>query len=128
MKKIILAITLMVTSLLADVKYVDIFDAYDKAAAEHKTVMVMLSKEGCPGCQYMENIVFKDKNIEKLLNDNFVIAHVDIDKDGLPDGMDYFATPTFYFVTPDEKILKRINGGENAKDFAKTLNEVKAKK
>ena len=128
MKKIIFILALLVSSLFADVKYIDIFDVYDKAEAEHKTVIVMLSKEGCPGCEYMESIVFTDKKIAKLLKDNFVVAHVDIDKDGIPDGMDYFATPTFYFQDADEKILKRMNGGENAKDFAKTLSEMKAKK
>ena len=128
MKKIILLVALLVSSLMADVKYVDIFDAYDKAASEHKKVMVMLSKEGCPGCEYMESIVFKNKDVEKYLKENFVIAHVDIDKDGLPDEMDYFATPTFYFQDADEKILKRLNGGKNAKEFLETLKEIKAKK
>ena len=128
MKKIVVLLSLLVASLFADVKYIDIFDAYDKAAAEKKTVMVMLSKEGCPGCAYMENVVFKNGDVEKYLKKNFVIAHVDIDKDGLPDGMDYFATPTFYFQNADEKILKRLNGGENAKDFLETLKKVRATK
>lgn len=128
MKKIIFALLLLVSSVFADVEYVDIFDVYDKAADEHKVVMVMLSKEGCPGCQYMENVVFNDKKIAKILKDKFVVAHVDIDKDGIPDGMDYFATPTFYFLDADENILKKLTGGENAKDFASTLQKVKAKK
>ncbi len=128
MKKIILLIALFISSLMADVKYIDIFDAYDKAASEHKKVMVMLSKEGCPGCEYMESIVFKNKDVENYLQKNFVVVHVDIDKDGLPDGMDYFATPTFYFQDADNKILKRLNGGKNAKDFLETLKEIKAKK
>jgi thiol:disulfide interchange protein len=127
MRKIFVLLVFLVTSVFADVKYVDLFDAYDKAQAENKTVMVMLSQQGCSGCEYMEEIVFNNKDVAKSLKDNFVVVHVDVYKDGIPDGLEFFATPTFYFLNADEEVLKRMNGGENAKDFAKTLKAMKAK-
>ena len=54
MKKIVLIIAFLVTSVFADINWVeDIDDAYDKAAKENKNVMVMLSRKGCPACKYM---------------------------------------------------------------------------
>jgi thioredoxin-related protein len=125
MKKILLILALLVSSVFAEVKYVDIFDAYDIAQKENKTVMVMLSQEGCPGCQYMENVVFNNTNISKILNEDFIVVYIDVYKEGAPDGLDFFATPTFYFLDADEKVLKRLNGGQNAKDFGETLEKVR---
>jgi thioredoxin-related protein len=124
MKKILLLLTMIVTLAFSDVKYTDIFDAYDVAAKENKTVMIMLSQDGCPACEYMKDIVFNNKNISKILNKNFVVVYVDIHQDGIPDGLKAFATPTFYFLDKNEKILKRVNGGENAKDFEAILKKV----
>ncbi len=127
MKKILILITFLLSSLMADVKYTDLFDAYDNAKAQHKTVMIMLSQKGCPGCSYMKNVVFNNKNIAKKLKKYYIVVHLDVHEDSIPDGLKYFATPTFYFLNADKKVLKRLNGGENAKDFSTTLSALKAK-
>jgi len=127
MKKILLGLLLLVTSVLADVEYRDLFDAYDDAKAQHKTVMLMISQEGCPGCEYMESVVFNNTDVAKALKDNFIVIHIDKHKDSVPNGLEYFATPTFFFLDENEKVLKRLTGGENAKDFVATLEAMKAK-
>jgi len=127
MKKIFPLLALFCIALFADVKYIDIFDAYDEAKKEHKIVMVMLSQEGCPSCEYMEDVVFNNTNIAETLERRFVVVHVDVYKDGVPDGLEFFATPTFYFLDSNEKVLKKFTGGQNAKDFADTLKAVKIK-
>jgi len=125
-KKIIF-ILLLVSSVFADVVYRDLFDAYDDAHKEHKTVMLMISQEGCPGCEYMESVVFNNKDVAKALKDDFIVIHIDKHKDSVPNGLEYFATPTFFFLDENEKVLKRLTGGENAKDFVATLKAMKAK-
>ena len=127
MKKILLLITLLLSSLIADVKYTDLFDAYDNAKAQHKTVMLMLSQKGCPGCAYMEDVVFNNTDVAKKLKEDYIVVHLDVHEDSIPDGIEYFATPTFYFLDADKKVLKRLNGGENAKEFSETLSALKAK-
>ncbi len=128
MKKIILLITFLAASLFADVKYTDMFDAYDNAKAQHKTVLIMLSQKGCPACQYMEKVVFNNADVAKDLKKNFVVVHLDIHEDSIPDKLSYFATPTFYFLDANEKILKKITGGINAKDFQSILNQFHKKR
>ena len=128
MKKIVLLLAFLVASVYADVKYTDMFDAYDVAKDEKKLVLVMLSQKGCAGCQYMESVVFTNKDVSAYLEKAYVTVHIDIHEDSAPIGMDHFATPTFYFVDADEKILKRLNGGENAKDFLTTLKKVNEKR
>jgi len=126
-KKIIVILLLLVSSIFADVEYRDLFDAYDDAKAEHKTVMLMISQEGCAGCEYMESVVFNNKSVAESLKENFIVVHIDKHKDSVPNGLEYFATPTFFFLDENEKLIKRLTGGENAKDFVKTLEEMRRK-
>lgn len=124
MKKIVLVLLFLISSLIAEPKLTDIFDAYDDAKEKNKNVIVMLSMEGCPGCEYMKDIVFEDKKVAKLLK-GFVLVEIDVRADSVPDALKYFATPTFYFLDSNEKILKRINGGQNVGEFTTTLKEMK---
>ena len=124
MKKIFLLLVLLSSMVFAELKWVDYDDALELAEKENKIVMVMLSRVGCMGCEYMEDIVFKDKNILKQLDKDFIAVHVDIQEDFVPDGLTYIGTPTFHFVNKDEKQLDRIDGGVNAKDFANKLKVV----
>jgi thioredoxin-related protein len=124
MKKIVLLLAFLIRSLVAEPKLTDIFDAYDDASSQNKNVIIMLSMEGCSVCEYMKDIVFEDKKVEKLLN-NFVLVELDVRADSIPENLKYFATPTFYFLDSNEKILKRVNGGKNVVDFTKILKKMK---
>jgi len=132
MKKIAAVLVLLSMTLFAEVKFTDMFDAYDEAKAQKKLVLVMLSQEGCSGCEYMKNVVYKNKDVSKYISDNYIAVYLDIYAEPVPEELEHFATPTYYFLDEDENILKRINGGENAKDFLKSLQSVnesfKAKK
>ena len=122
MKKIVLIIAFLITSVFADVNWVeDIDDAYEIAAKENKKVMVMLSRTGCPACEYMKDVVFQDKNFIARFNKGLVAVHVDIHKDFMPEGLEFFATPTFYFLDSNEKKIHRINGAHNSKEFSEEL-------
>ncbi len=123
MKKKIIVLLLLVSSVFAQVEWADMFDAYDEARESNKIVMVMLSREGCPGCEYMKNVVFEEKQVSKLLKEGFISVELDVQQDFVPQNLEYFATPTFYFLNADEKILKRINGGEQIKKFIESLEE-----
>ncbi|MDQ7042819.1 MAG: thioredoxin fold domain-containing protein [Sulfurimonas sp.] len=125
MKRTLILLLILASSLFAKVEWRDMFDAYDEAEASNKLVMVMLSREGCPGCEYMKSVVFEDKKVSKLLHDGFISVELDVGEDFIPENLEYFATPSFYFLDTNEKVLKRVNGGEKAKDFIKTLEALK---
>lgn len=127
MKKFLLIIAFLITNLSADIRWVDMFDAYDIAKSEHKTVMIMLSREGCPGCEYMTDIVFENKEVMEKFNKNFIAVHLDIKRDFIPDYLSYFATPTLFFLTADQKILKKSVGAQKMKKFIETLDSLERK-
>lgn len=126
MKKVLFFILFITNSLFAQVQWHE----YDKAveAKNSKIIMVMLGRESCPACAYMNDVVFSDVKIQNELNKNFLPVHVDVDKDFVPDGLTYIGTPTFYFLTHTEKVLLKTQGAYNVKDFLDILEKVKAKR
>lgn len=126
MKKIFLVLSLLISTLFADMNWVDYDDAQELAEKENKLIMVMLSRQGCPGCEYMKDVVFKNDDIAEVLEKKFISVHVDIQEDFIPSGLTYIGTPTFYFLDKDEKKLDRIDGGKNAKSFMDFLNKTLA--
>jgi thioredoxin-related protein len=128
-KKIILIATFMSSILLAEMNWIpDLEDAYDVAEKENKIVMVMLSQEGCPGCEYMTDVVLKDDDVAKIFNRNFIAVYLDIHEDQVPLELKHFGTPTFYFLKADETILDVTRGTKNELDFLDKLENVKTLK
>lgn len=126
MNKIIVALALMISYASAQINWASSYDAaLVKAAKEKKNVMVMLSKEGCPACEYMENNVFEEQMIEDMINKNFVPVHLDVHKDKIPSELGYIGTPTFHFLNTKGEKLKRYDGGANIPTFMGILNSVK---
>ncbi|MDO9209079.1 MAG: thioredoxin family protein [Sulfuricurvum sp.] len=126
MNKILLALSLIASCALAEIKWAPSYDAaLVQAKKEKKNIMVMLSKEGCPACEYMNDIVFEELAVENEINKKFVPVHLDIHKDFIPEGLGYIGTPTFHFINAKGEKLKRHDGGANIPTFMGILNSVK---
>lgn len=126
MKKSIALLALLSVSALAEIKWASSYDAaLERAKKEKKMVMVMLSREECPACEYMNDIVFEEKVVEDEINKKFVPVHIDIHKDFVPDGLGYIGTPTFHFVDAKGKKLGRYDGGANVPTFLGVIGKIK---
>ncbi len=126
MKKILTSLVFFTVCLFAEQEWLHSYEeAKTQAAKENKLVMVMLSKEGCDACWYMENIVFEDSAVNALLKKNFVPVYLDIHEDSVPEQFKYIGTPAFYFTdAAGKKIGYGLNGASNVKDFTSRINTV----
>ena len=124
MKKILFTLLLTLSSLYADIQWMD----YDKAIAEakkqDKIVMVMLGRGTCGVCNYMKSVVFKDKKVAPMLDERFLSVYVELDFDDVPEGLTFLGTPTFHFLDKNEKAIYRIDGGKRIPSFIKALEEI----
>lgn len=126
MSKVLLALSLIASCALAEIKWAPSYDAaLVSAKQEKKNVMVMLSKEGCPACDYMENVVFEERAIEDAITKGFIPVHIDVHTDKVPSGLGFIGTPTFHFLNASGEKLKRHDGGANIPTFMGILNSVK---
>lgn len=125
MKTLILA-AFLVLSLFGEQNWSRSYEAAKtQASKEKKLLLVMISKEGCEACWYMENIVFEDEGVRALIMDNFVPVYLDTQNDEIPEAFDYVGTPTFHFTDAQgNKIGYRISGASNIKDFTLTLETI----
>lgn len=87
-------------------------EAFEKAKAENKPVLVSIGYSACHWCHVMEKESFEDEEIAKIMNENFVNVKVDMEE--RPDIDQIYMTfvqattgsggwPLTVFVTPDKK-------------------------
>ncbi|HZF69526.1 thioredoxin family protein [Sulfuricurvum sp.] len=126
MGKIILALSLLASCALAELKWAPSYDAaLAQAKKEKKNVMVMLSKEGCPACDYMTDVVFEEKMVMSEVAKSYVPVHIDIHNDFIPEGLGYIGTPTFHFLDANGKKIGRYDGAANVPNFMGILGKYK---
>jgi thiol:disulfide interchange protein len=125
--KLIVLILVLISSLVASgIKFEHNFKkALQMAKAQNKEVMMMYSAVWCPECNYMKNIVFKDKKVNAYIQKHFIVLSKDIEKDKLPSGFKYVGIPTFFFIDKSAKEKDRIVGGDRADKFFKKLKALK---
>jgi len=103
-------------------------DALKVAKQEHKIIIIKMTREHCHFCKKMDREVFSDKDVVEALEKDFMVVEVDIGKDTPPLGLKRGMTPTFIFVSEEEKIMGKIPGSWTKEDFLEILKEaVKAK-
>lgn len=126
MGKIILVLSLLASCALAELKWASSYDAaLAQAKKEKKNIMVMLSREECPACEYMNDVVFEEKAVTSEIHKSFVPVHLDIHKDFLPEGLGYIGTPTFHFLNASGKKIGRHDGAANIPTFMGVLGKYK---
>lgn len=104
----------------------DFDEAKARAAAENKPIMMMISRVGCPACEYMEDFVLVDDEIRTYLDAYFVSLHLDVDETEIPKGFRVFGTPTFYFLDPSgKKIGRQLAGALKKGPFLEKLRSVR---
>jgi thiol:disulfide interchange protein len=126
MGKIILALSLLASCAFAELKWAPSYDtALAQAKKEHKNVMVMLSKENCPACEYMTDVVFEEKMVVSEVEKSYVPVHIDIHNDFIPEGLGFIGTPTFHFLDASGKKIGRYDGAANVPNFMGVLGKYK---
>lgn len=127
MKRFFALIALFSVTLFAELAWIEDYSAgLAQAKKEGKYVMVMLTRENCPACEYMKDIVFEDDDIVAAVEKNYVPVMLDIDTHILH-GLSYIGTPTFYFLEEGGRRIERYDGGANQKDFMDLLLRVEKK-
>jgi len=126
MKKIVLILLMLVISVYGE-DWLDYGEALAKAKQDNKIVIVMLSQEGCPACEYMRNMMIDNSKVSHELSKHFIPIELDINEDKVPPQFIHFVTPTFYFMDKNSKKLDVVYGRLKPKAFLIKLKEIEAK-
>jgi thiol:disulfide interchange protein len=124
-KVILLSIILKSSLLASELTIEDNFNAaIKKAKTQNKKVMMMYSAVWCPECEYMKDIVLKDKEVSKYIKNKYIVVILDIKKDKLLSKFNYIGIPTFFFIDKNGKEINKIVGGNKASKFLKQLKSL----
>lgn len=98
-----------------------------QAKNEGKPVLMMYHASWCPECSYMKEVIFKDPKLSEYIQSHYKLLAFDIskEKDKLPKGYSYKGVPTFFIISPDGKLLGKIEGAANATLFQQKLESIK---
>lgn len=118
-------------------------DALKKAASENKRVVIDVYTDWCGWCKKMDAEAYSDKDVKKLLEENFVLVKLNAEgkekityngkkytEEELSYYFEVFSFPTTIFLEPDGKLIsfkydnypmKNIPGYVKTDEFRKLL-------
>ncbi len=127
MKKTAVLVTMLVYSLFASIEW---HKSYEEALAEAKRtnrpvfVFMQRKEPPCRWCELMKNTTLKDSEIEKKIEENFIPLMLTREKRNYPKKLYSRYVPTIYVLSPDGKIVKKIVGYWDKKDFLSDLKDI----
>ena len=122
MKILILLFTSALVLFANGLQFEHNFDkALQKAKEQNKEVMMIYSAVWCPECEYMKEVVLKDKEVSSYVQKRYIVLVLDIQKDKLPKEYKYIGIPTFFFIDKNKKEKNKITGGDKATKFLEKL-------
>lgn len=128
MKKIVLVMMLLVTSVFANgINWAKDFQSgVDQAKKENKPILFVYSNHACKYCVLLEKTTFADKEVIEKLNTEYVsiIAYGD-EGDKFPQELWRPGTPTSWFLKSNgEPMFQPLMGAVNKEYFLKALEIV----
>ena len=103
----------------------DVDGAFDISQNENKTLALIFDQDSCVYCEMLKDDVLSNPDVQKQLNDNFVVVLVDINKN--PDiAAEYnvYGTPIIQFVDSNGQEIGKIEGYVDSNEFLQTLKEI----
>ena len=85
--------------------------ARQKAIAQHKPLLVLYVKDGCPFCTKLEEEVLTDRHVRNYIKKHYVPAIVNEYHRNFPAFLLSYIAPVTYIIEPkSQKIVKKIIG------------------
>jgi thioredoxin-related protein len=108
------------------VKRYSLKKAFKKAKEKNKIILIEGFLPYCKGCIKMDREVFVDEDVKKALDKDFVFTKINALTQKFPLGIKSMGTPSYYFIdSSGTKVLKKIHGTGDKKEFLELLKSVK---
>jgi uncharacterized protein YyaL (SSP411 family) len=126
MRIIMISIMMLVSLWGSEINWAHSYaEAQERAAKEHKNVLLLITTEYCRWCRKLEAFTLTDERVAERVNREFVAVHVTRDKDDYPEHLTAQRVPTSYFLTPEGEVIHEMMGYWNVEDYLSILDDVK---
>ena len=116
--KFIFVFLFSVLSLFGSIEFQkDYQKALELSKSQGKPLFVMISSPTCPECNYMKKQVFTQKDVSDYIHKNYVAVELDIQDKTIPEQMQFWGIPRFYFSKDGQNVDKKKMGGMKKEQF-----------
>ena len=103
----------------------DVDGAFDISQNENKTLAIIFDQDSCVYCEMLKDDVLSNPDVQKQLNENFVVVLVDINKNPeIAAKYDVYGTPTVQFVDSNGQEINKIEGFVDSNELLQILKEI----
>jgi len=101
-------------------------EAFLVARKNNKPVFILFSTKHCRWCRKLKETTFRDEQIIKRLNNEFIVLLLDKNYSKYPSKYNITAVPNVYIMNKDEEVFTSIVGyHKNPYDYIKWFDYVK---
>jgi thiol:disulfide interchange protein len=99
-------------------------EALTKATAENKQILVDVSAIWCPNCRRLDNDIFANETVKKVVNEKFVFVRLEYES---PEGTEFLEKrntngfPNLWLSDNKGNAIKQLRVTFNAEEFIKQL-------
>lgn len=103
----------------------DIDGAFNASQTQNKTLAIIFDQDSCVYCDILKENVLSDENVQKELNENFIVLLVDINKNpGIAQKYKIYGTPTIQFLDSNGNDIDKIEGCPEKEDFLNVIKRI----
>ncbi len=103
----------------------DVDGAFNASQSENKTLAIIFDQDSCVYCDMLKDNVLSNSDVQKELNENFIVLLVDINKNpDIAQKYDVFGTPTIQFLDSNGNNVIKIEGYLESDEFLETIKEI----
>ncbi len=119
-------INTMTTMLGINKIYINYKEALEVAKRSNKPIFILFITKPCRWCRKLKETTFRDEEIVKRLNSDFVVLLLDKNYSEYPSKYNITAVPNLYIINKEEEIFTSIVGyHKNPHDYIKWFDYVK---
>ena len=103
----------------------DVDGAFNDSHSQNKTLAIIFDQDSCVYCDMLKDNVLSDKDIQKELNENFIVLLVDINKNpDIAQKYNVYGTPTIQFLDSNGNEVNKIEGYVESDEFLDNIKEI----
>ena len=102
--------------------------ALTTAKKEKKLVYLFIGADQCRYCDKFKKETLSNKKLIKTMKKEYVLLYMSRDQHIIPEGFEKYGVPMHYFLTPEGKVIAKVQGSRELEGWYDVLDEIDLRK
>jgi uncharacterized protein YyaL (SSP411 family) len=99
-------------------------NALNTAKKENKLVYLFIGADQCKHCDRFKKQTLSNKELISKMQKEYVLLYMSRDQHAIPEGFEKYGVPMHYFLTPEGKIIAKVQGSRELEGWYDVLDEI----